>query len=175
MASPASPSPTPSSPGGPAPASRWILLVVGLALGALGVVAVNALRDAEPEARPAPSAALPTDAPARGATRAPQLHEGTFTVWDYALNVIVAVASKHSNGTEVWLMNPTFVAPSSSASEVSWKVRYESAAMPTSPAQLFQWVCGRPDVRPAFHGLNVKGVVHTTTVVWDGSAPRTCN
>lgn len=173
MASPASPSP--SSSGGPAPASRWILLVVGLALGALGVVGLNALRDPDREGQPAPSAAQPAGAPPRGVTRAPQLHEGTFTVWDYALNVIVAVASKHSNGTEVWLMNPTFVAPSSSDPEVSWKLKYESAAMPTTPAQLFQWVCGRPDVRPAFHGLNVKGVVHTTTIVWDGSVPRACN
>lgn len=167
------------------PTARLPLLLVGLVLGAAAMFAVTRIGGSPSSDSPAPSAKGTPPAPisARDATnvnrdRAPQLGEGTFTVWGIVSpgnEQLVAIASRATDGTEVWIMAPTWVAPSSSAPDVTLRIKYESASTPMTPQDLLNWAGTKPLIRPLFHGMNLTAFVHDTVVVWNGSVPRYCN
>ncbi len=164
----------------PAP-SRLPLLFVGLLLGAAVTFGLTRLGGS-------PSTPTPTPAPekppvnrdqVRGGSgdRAPQLAEGTFTIWGIISpgnEQLRAIASRATDGTEVWVMAPSWVAPSSSATDVTLRVKYESASTFLTPQDLLNWAGTKPMIRPTFHGQNLAAFVHDTVVVWNGSVPRFC-
>lgn len=160
-----------------------LFLALGLVLGVVGVLGLQRLRRDEPSKDTPPTATSPaaaasssSAAPAtRGTTRAPQLQEGTFTVWFMIApgnEELRAIASRATDGTEVWVMAPSWVPPSSSATDVPLRIKYESGATFSSPQALLNWAGTKPAIRPTFHGLNLSAFVHDTVVAWDGSAPR---
>jgi hypothetical protein len=160
--------------------SRLPFLVVGVVLGAAVTFGLSRLggSPAPTTAPPDASPSAPRDRGAGGSTdRAPQLSEGTFTVW-YLVSPgneqLRAIASRAPDGTEVWIMTPTWVAPSSSATNVTLRIQYESASTFTVPQDLLNWAGQKPAIRPVFHGQNLSAFVHDTIVVWNGSAPKFC-
>lgn len=160
--------------------SRLPMLVVGLVLGAAATFGLTRLGGSpSTPTPPAPTASKPAPELPRGAAgdRAPQLLEGTFTVW-YIVSPgneqLRAIASRAADGTEVWVMAPTWVAPSASAPDVALRVKYESASTFTTPQDLLNWAGTKPTIRPTFHGQNLTAFVHDTVVVWNGAVPRFC-
>lgn len=160
--------------------SRLPMLVVGLVLGAAATFGLTKLggSSSAPEA-PHPAAPAPkaTDSRSPNGDRAPQLLEGTFTVWSIVSpgnEQLRAIASRAADGTEVWVMAPTWVAPSASAPDVALRVKYESASTFTTPQDLLNWAGTKPTIRPTFHGQNLTAFVHDTVVVWNGAVPRFC-
>ncbi len=160
--------------------SRLPLFVLGLVLGAAATFGVMSFTGSSPTPSaptgpvtpppPSPSVATRTD-------RAPQLAEGTFTVWFMIApgqEEVRAVASRDADGREVWVMTPSWVAPSASAPDVSLRIKFESPSIFPEPQLLLNWVGTKPALRPKFHGLLLKGYVHDTLVPWDGTQPRFC-
>lgn len=155
--------------------SRLPLLFVGLLLGA--AVTFGLTRMGGSPSAPAPATPAAPIARSAGGDRAPQLLEGTFTIWGIVSpgnEQLRAIASRSTDGTEVWVMAPSWVAPSSSATDVSLRVKYESASTFTTPQDLLNWAGTKPAIRPTFHGQNLTAFVHDTVVVWNGSVPRFC-
>jgi len=110
-------------------------------------------------------------------TRAPQLDEGTFTVWFMIApgqEEVRAVASRDAEGREVWIMAPSWVAPSAAAPDVTLRIKYESAGTFSTPQLLLNWIGTKPTLRATFHGMNLKAFLHDTVVPWDGTVPRFC-
>ncbi|MFO0934506.1 MAG: hypothetical protein U1E39_17605 [Planctomycetota bacterium] len=162
----------------PAP-SRLPFLLVGLLVGAAVTFGLTRL-GGSPAAPTPPPAATPDPAASRSPSgdRAPQLAEGTFTVWGIVSpgnEQLRAIASRALDGTEVWVMAPSWIAPSSSATDVSLRVKYESASTFLTPQDLLNWAGTKPAIRPLLHGQNLTAFVHDTVVVWNGSVPRYCN
>lgn len=169
----------------PQPTPRLPILLVGLVLGAAATFALTRLGGSPSSDTPASTTKGTPPAPisakdavtgSRG-DRAPQLGEGTFTVWGIVSpgnEQLVAIASRATDGTEVWIMAPTWVAPSSSAPDVTLRIKYESASTPMTPQDLLNWAGTKPTIRPLFHGMSLTAFVHDTVVVWNGSTPRFC-
>lgn len=164
----------------PAP-SRLPLLFVGLLLGAAVTFGLTRLGGSPSAPTPAPAPEKPPVNPdavrGGGGDRAPQLAEGTFTIWGIISpgnEQLRAIASRAIDGTEVWIMAPSWVAPSSSATDVTLRVKYESASTFLTPQDLLNWAGTKPMLRPIFHGQNLTAFVHDTVVVWNGAVPRFC-
>jgi hypothetical protein len=129
---------------------------------------------AAPRAAPAAAPVPPPEPPS--VDRSPQLAIGTFTVM-YMISgtyTPVAWASRLSDGTEIWLLSPDFVMPSSSATNVTWTIQYQTSNTYGTCSDLYAWACSRPAYAPYVNGKAMRCLEHSTLETWNGSTVRSC-